>query len=62
MKYQDLCTKRTYEVNGEEKTKWFNIGTLKTTDTGKQFIEINILPDTDIFVFDRKEKEQESGF
>ena len=58
MKYQDLCTKREYEQNGEKKVKWFNVGTLKTTEEGKQFVEINLLPDTSIYVFDKKAKEE----
>ncbi len=57
MKYQDRVTKRTWEQNGEEKVKWLNIGTLRTTDDGKQFVEINILPNTPIYVFDQKPRE-----
>ena len=61
MKYQDLVTKRTWTQNGEEKVKWLNVGTLRTTDEGKQFVEINLLPDTAIYVFDQKKREVASG-
>jgi len=58
--YKDICTKRTYEKDGKEKAKWFKVGTLKITDEGKQFIELNIFPTTPFYVFDQKAKE-ESG-
>ena len=57
MKYQDIVAKRTYTVNGEEKVKWLNVGTLRTTDDGKQFVEINLLPDTSLYVFDQKPRD-----
>ena len=63
MKYQDLCTKRTWEQNGEKKIKWLNVGTKGTTDDGKEYVELNILPNTVIYVFDQKAKdEQEINF
>ena len=57
MKYQDLVVKKTWEQNGEEKTKWLNVGTIRTTDDGKQYAEINLLPETTIYVFDQKPRE-----
>ncbi len=56
MKYQDLVVKQTWE--GQEKPKWLKVGTKRTTDEGKEFIELNILPDTTIYVFDRKPREE----
>lgn len=58
MEYKDICSKREYEQNGEKKTKWLNVGTLRTNDAGKMFIDLNILPNTPLYVFDKKEKEQ----
>ena len=57
MTYKDICTKRTYTKDGQEKAKWFKVGTLKTTDEGKQFIELNMFPDTAFYIFEQKEKE-----
>ena len=57
MDYKDIVTKRTYEQMGETKTKWLKVGTLKTTGDGKQFIEINLLPDTSLYVFEPKPRE-----
>jgi len=56
MDYKDICTKREYEQNGETKTKWFKCGTLKTTDEGKMFIDLFMMPDTSFFVFASKPK------
>lgn len=56
MTFEDICTKREWEQDGEKKTKWFNVGTLKTTDAGKKFIDLNMFPDTSFFVFEQKDK------
>ena len=59
MIYKDICTKKTYKVDGQEKTIWLNIGTLRKTDEGKEFIELNMFPNTPIYVFDKKVKQSE---
>jgi len=56
MDYKDICTKRSYESNGETKTKWFKCGTLKTTNDGKMFIDLFMMPDTSFFVFEQKDR------
>lgn len=61
MKFQDICTKKEYEVNGEKKVKWFTVGTLKTTESGKQFLELNMFPDSPFYVFDQKERVTANG-
>lgn len=61
MKYLDICTKKTYEKDGQEKTTWLKVGTLRQTSDGKQFIELNHLPDTTFFVFEPKKKEVPGG-
>lgn len=58
MKYYNICTRKTYEQNGEQKTVWLNCGTLRESDEGKKFIEINTMPDTTFFVFEHKKKEE----
>ena len=57
MQYKNLVTKRTWEQNGETKTKWLNVGTLKILDNGKMYIELNMFPTTTIYVFDNEKKE-----
>ena len=58
MIYKNVCTKREYEVNGVKKVAWLQCGTLRVNDAGKEFIELNILPNTPLYVFPRKEKEE----
>jgi hypothetical protein len=57
MNIKNICTKKSYQSNGQEKTFWPIVGSLKTTDEGKIFIELNMFPQTAFYVFDRKEKE-----
>ena len=61
MKIENICTKKSYEKNGETKNIWLQVGTLKTTDDGKQFIELNMFPGTPFYVFEQKKRE-EGGF
>ena len=60
MQFLNICTKKTYEQNGETKTVWLNCGTLRINNNGKRFIEMNHLPNTTFFVFEPKKQEQES--
>lgn len=61
MKFMDICTKRIYEKDGKEKTIWLKAGTLRVTDAGKMFVELNHLPDVSFYVFEQKKKGDE-GF
>ena len=61
MIYKDICTKREYIKDDEKKAKWFKIGVLKETDEGKQFIELNMFPNTPIYVFEQKKREEQGG-
>jgi hypothetical protein len=56
MKIYSICTKKTYKKDGVEKTIWLNAGSLRETDDGKRFIELNHLPDVSFYVFEPKEK------
>jgi hypothetical protein len=58
MIYKDILTKRTYTKDGVEKAIWLNVGTLRTTDDGKSFIELNMYPNTPFYVFEKKAKEE----
>lgn len=57
MTYLDICTKKTYEKNGEQKTIWLKVGVLKITPEGKKFIDLAMFPDTNFYVFEQKKKE-----
>lgn len=58
MEIKNIMTKKTYEKNGQTKTVWLNVGCLKTTGDGKQFIELNMFPGTPFYVFEKKEEIQ----
>lgn len=58
MIYKDIVTKRTYTSKGEEKTQWLNVGTYKKTNDGKEFIELNMYPNTPFYVFEKKDKQE----
>lgn len=57
MKFENICTKKTYESNGQTKTIWLQVGTFKTADNGNRFIELNMFPGTPLYVFEKKEKD-----
>ena len=58
MKYEDICTKKEFQSKGETKVKWLKCGTLKTTDDGKRFLELNIFPNTPFYIFEQKQKQE----
>lgn len=58
MKFYNVSTKRTFKTaNGEEKAKWLNVGTLRETDDGKRFLELNMFPDQSFYIFDQQERQ-----
>lgn len=61
MQFKNIVTKKEYEVNGEKKVKWLQAGTLRINNDGKMFVEMNHQPDTTYFVFDQKDKSNESS-
>lgn len=61
MRYEDICTRKSYTKDGQEKVVWLKCGTLRTTDDGKKFIELNMFPATSFFVFAPKAGSDTSG-
>lgn len=62
MTYLDVMTKRTYQKDGQEKAVWLKVGTLRLTDDGKRFLELNMFPNTPFYIFDQKKKEETNEF
>jgi len=58
MQLFDICTKKDYEKNGEQKTKWYKIGFMKIADSGKKYIKLFQQPHTEFFVFEKDENPQ----
>lgn len=61
MKIFNICTKKTYEKDGETKVLWLRCGRLRETDDGKRFIEMNHQPETSFYCFEDKPKEKEKS-
>ncbi len=61
MQIDNICVKKTYTRNGEEKVAWSIVGVLKTTDDGKQYIDLNMFPNTSFYVFPPKPKENQGA-
>jgi hypothetical protein len=59
MIYKDICCRKAYTKDGIEKVTWLKCGTLRVTDAGKEFIEINMFPNTSFFVFPNKDKAEQ---
>lgn len=62
MKFMDVCSKKTYLKGTEEKTVWLKCGTLRISDDGKTFLELNMFPQTSFYVFEQKKKEERGEF
>ena len=60
MKFLDICTRKTYTKDGQEKVTWLKCGTMRVNDEGKQFIQMNHQPETTFFVFEPKKKEDQA--
>lgn len=54
MQILDICTKKTFEMNGERRAKWFKAGFLKITDSGRKYICLFHQPMTEFYVMDKK--------
>lgn len=55
-RYFDVCTKEIYTSQGQEKTKWHNVGKLMELDNGGFMLNIPLLPK--LYVFPQKEKNE----
>lgn len=47
----NIVTKREYEINGETKASWKNVGRIKIMPDGKMFIDLFMFPDTKFYTF-----------
>ena len=59
IKRYNICSKKSYEKNGETKNFWLRCGTLSITEDKKKFIELNMFPNTPFYAFPVEEKKKE---
>jgi len=62
MRQFNINTPKQFEVNGEQKTSWLPVGSMRILDNGQIFIQMNQTPDTTFMAFEREEKKQEINF
>lgn len=55
MRIYHVCSRRFYEKDGEKKMKWYKVGFLKETDSGKKYLHLHLLPQTEFFLFEKEE-------
>ncbi len=60
MQLFNICTKKEYEKDGEKKVKWYKVGFLKIAESGKKYVKLFHQPNTEFYVFDRDESQQEA--
>lgn len=53
-KYYDVCVKETFESQGQQKTKWHQVGKLMELDNGGFILNMPLLPK--LYIFEQKER------
>lgn len=63
MKQFNISAPKTFQKDGQDKTIWLQVGSMRVLDDGKIFIELNHLPNQTFMAFEqKKEKEVEINF
>ena len=55
----NICAKKIYEVNGEEKITWYKVGVLKISDNSRMYVRLFMHPSTEFSVFESKTERQD---
>ena len=53
-----VCTKKQFEVDGETKEIWREVGDVKFTPNGSVFLNLSLFPNTTFYVFKNKDKDE----
>ena len=59
MRYYNVLTKKQFDNNGTNTTLWHKVGIIKVTANGGWFLQLFHQPETDFYIFEEKQKEQE---
>lgn len=59
MKFYQVFSKKEYQHNGEDKTRWFKVGELKITDNGGKYLKLFLHPNTDFVVLPEQDDTSE---
>jgi len=58
--FWDVLTKKEYVNNGATKILWHKVGVVKTTRSGRRYLQLFQYPDTDYFIIEPQDEEYES--
>lgn len=58
---QNVFTKVSYFENGLQKSRWYRVGDLKTTERGRKYLRLFHQPDMTFYVMDNLEKPEDLG-
>ena len=61
MKIFDVCTRITYEKEGEKKTKWYRAGLMKETENGNKYLRFYHQPEIEYFLFEKVKPEENTS-
>jgi hypothetical protein len=56
----EVCTRKSYEKDGEKKVKWYKAGYIKETDKGTRYLRLFQQPHTNFFIFEREQPQEEA--
>lgn len=59
MKFYQVFSKKDYQHNGEDKTRWFKIGEIKVTNNGGKYLKLFQFPETDFIVLPEQDDTSE---
>ena len=52
MELCNVCARKIYDKDGEKKMKWYKVGLMKISDTGKRYLQMFHLPQTEYYLFE----------
>lgn len=56
----NIFSKRNYVKDGEQMSKWYKIGILKVTGSGRKYLRLFHQPEITYYVLDKQEKPEEN--
>ena len=59
MRFFNVLTKKEFPNNGETTTLWHKVGVIKVTKNGGWYLQMFHQPETDFYIFEDKEKEEQ---
>ena len=61
MNHKNIVIREDYEVNGEKRVRWNNIGVLFQSKEGKEYCKLHHIPGVLLYVFEQEDKPKGQG-